>query len=89
MGKVLDEDVILIDGVATHNFVDIDFVRKKKMKTEKFAGFSVAIVKGDITPCNKVVKQVEFIIGDYKGTSNFYVFPTGGLPHGAWGTMIL
>lgn len=58
LGKVLNEDVVvLIDGGATHNFVNESFVQKKNIKTTNFAGFNVATGKGEISPCSRVVKQ--------------------------------
>jgi len=80
-GEVVGEKVIvLVDGGATHNFVDEKFVGRKKLKAEPFGGFNVVTGKnGNIVPCNKMVRKLDLRFKDYT-VDDFFVFPVGGTP---------
>lgn len=88
-GKVGEDNVVvLIDGRATHNFIDAEFVGKKKLKSEIFSGFRVFNVNGQISLCDQVVKQVKISFGDYSVVDDFYVY-SGGIPHAVLGVQWL
>lgn len=56
-GKVAEDQIImLIDGGATLNFIDADYVTRKKLTAESFASFKVANANGQISICDQVVK---------------------------------
>lgn len=77
--KILGEKVItLIDGGATHNFIDEEFVARKKLKLELFAGFNVATGNGNLVPCNKYVTNLKIEFDGHSIEEDFYVFPLGG-----------
>ena len=43
-GVVLGQrDLVLVDGVYTHNFIDVEMVEKIKIPSEPFDGFTVVI----------------------------------------------
>jgi hypothetical protein len=35
-----------VDGGATHNFIDVALVKKRKIPAEEFEGFNVAVADG-------------------------------------------
>lgn len=73
--------IVLINGGATHNFIDEGFVVKKKLKTNSFVGFNVAIGSGNVLPCKRVVPQLKVELDNYTAVNDFYVFPMGSVPH--------
>ena len=42
----------LIDGGATHNFIDSSWVAKRGIQTKKFEGFTVAVDGNSSMECN-------------------------------------
>ena len=43
---------ILVDGGATHNFIDSTLLEKRKLPTESFEGFTVIIPRNHTMECN-------------------------------------
>lgn len=80
----------MIDGGATHNFIDEEFV-EKDLKTIEFEGFHATVVEnGNIAPCNRVIDKLRVSLGSYSLISDFYVFLFGrAATNGAWGTMVV
>jgi hypothetical protein len=63
----------LIDGGATHNFIDVAWVARRWMATEDFEGFSVAMVDGYNVSCTKKISKLTVTLGNYTLTDDFYV----------------
>lgn len=72
--------LVLIDGGATHNFVNEKLATAKKMKIEPFSGSDVIVENGNITPCKNVPKM-KVSLKDYTIEDDFFIFPLGDSPH--------
>ena len=58
-GVVLGERAsFLVDGGATHNFIDANMVEKRKLPTETFDGFVVVIPNHDIMQCKTWIPKL-------------------------------
>jgi hypothetical protein len=64
----------LIDGGATHNFIDASLVSRQELQTEEFEGFDVAVVDGHTVECLDKVPNLEMKLGNYTVRDTFYVF---------------
>jgi hypothetical protein len=63
----------LVDGGATHNFVDASLVARRGLQTEEFEGFTVAVADGYTMTCLDRVPDLEVKLGNYTMTDTFYV----------------
>ena len=66
-------DSVLVDGGATHNFIDVEMEEKRDIPTEPFDGFTVAIPYHNTMQCNTWVPKLQVTIGNYNFVDNFYV----------------
>jgi hypothetical protein len=65
--------ITLIDGGATHNFIDASLVSRRALQTEKFEGFDVAVADGHTVECLDKVPNLEMKLGNYTVRDTFYV----------------
>jgi hypothetical protein len=65
--------IALIDGEATHNFIDASLVSRRALQTEEFEGFDVAIEDGHTVECLDRVPDLEIKLGNYTVRNTFYV----------------
>jgi hypothetical protein len=63
----------LVDGGATHNFIDASLVARRGLRTEEFEGFHVAVVDGYTMSCLDMIPDLEVKLGNYTLTDTFYV----------------
>jgi hypothetical protein len=63
----------LVDGGATHNFIDASLVARRGLHTEEFEGFHVAVVDGYTMTCLDMIPDLEVKLGNYTLTDTFYV----------------
>ena len=63
----------MIDGGATHNFIDFAWVAKRGIQTEKFEGFTVAVAGNSSMECNYWIPKLNVALGNYQMTDSFYV----------------
>ena len=71
-GVVLGQrDSVLVDGGATHNFINAYMVEKRKIPIEPFDGFTVVIPGHNTMQCKTWVLQAT--IGNYTFVDSFYV----------------
>jgi hypothetical protein len=63
----------LIDGEATHNFIDVALVARRHMATEDFEGFSVVVADGFTMTCMQNNSRLVVTLGNYTLTDYFYV----------------
>ena len=66
-------DSVLVDGGATHNFIDVEMVEKRNMPSEPFDGFIVVIPGHNTMQCNTWVPKLQVTIGNYNFVDSFYV----------------
>jgi hypothetical protein len=65
--------IALIDGGATHNFIDASLVSRRALQIEKFEGFDVAVANGHTVECLDRVPNLEVKLGNYTVRDTFYV----------------
>jgi hypothetical protein len=65
--------ITLIDGGATHNFIDASLVSRWALQTEEFEGFDVAVADGHTVECLDRVPNLEMKLGNYTVRDTFYV----------------
>jgi hypothetical protein len=61
----------LIDGGATHNFVDVALVTKRKIPLVDFEGFNVVVADGYNMECTQRIRELEVTLGNYTLTNEF------------------
>jgi hypothetical protein len=64
---------VLVDGGATHNFIDASLVAQRGLRTEDFEEFTVAVANGYTMTCLDMVPDLEVNLGNYTLTNTFYV----------------
>jgi hypothetical protein len=64
---------VLIDGGASHNFIDAALVNKRHIPTVEFDGFLVEVAGGRTMPCDRYIPQMSLTLGRYNLTQDFYV----------------
>jgi hypothetical protein len=65
--------ISLIDGGATHNFIDTSLVSRQALQTEEFEGFDFAVEYGHTVECLDRVPNLEMKLGNYIVRDTFYV----------------
>jgi hypothetical protein len=65
--------ITLIDGGATHNFIDASLVSRWALQTEEFEGFDVAVANGHTMECLDRIPNLEMKLGKYTVRDTFYV----------------
>jgi hypothetical protein len=63
----------LVDGGATHNFIDIALVTRRKILVEDFKGFNVVVADGYNMTCTQRMRGLEVTLGNYTLIDGFYV----------------
>jgi hypothetical protein len=64
---------VLVDGGASHNFIDASLVERKGITTEAFEGFSVIILGENTLNCTRYVPRMTLNLGNYEITDEFFV----------------
>jgi hypothetical protein len=64
---------VLVDGGASHNFIDSSLVERKSIAAESFGGFSVVIPGENTLDCTRYVPRMTLNLGNYMLTDDFYV----------------
>lgn len=64
---------MLIDGGATHNFIDRTLVERRGLPTEEFEGFTVAVAGGGRMECTRWIPKLNITLGNYSLTNDFLV----------------
>ena len=64
---------VLVDGGATHNFIDSSLVERRRLLIESFEGFTVVIPGNNTMECNRWIPNMQVNISDYTVKEIFYV----------------
>ena len=65
--------MVLVDGGATHNFIDVALVERRKLQAETFDGFTVIIPGNNSMDYTKWIPKLQVTIGNHIITEIFYV----------------
>ena len=64
---------VLIDGGATHNFIDRTLVERRGLPTKKLEGFIVVVAGGGRMECTRWIPKLNITLGNYNLTNDFFV----------------
>jgi hypothetical protein len=64
---------MLIDGGASHNFIDVAMVERRCIPTVDFEGYLVEVAGGRMMACDIYIPHMSFTLGRYTLTHDFYV----------------
>jgi hypothetical protein len=64
---------VLIDGGASHNFIDSTLLQRRHIPTVEFEGFKVEVVEGSTMPCNRYISGMKLTLGRNDLAHDFYV----------------
>jgi hypothetical protein len=57
---------VLIDGGASHNFINATLLKRRHIPTVEFEGFKVEVVGGSIMPCNRYIPGMKLTLGRHE-----------------------
>jgi hypothetical protein len=57
---------VLIDGGASHNFIDSALLKRRHIPTVKFEGFKVEVAGGSTMPCDKYIPGMKLTLGRHE-----------------------
>ena len=64
---------VLIDGVASHNFIDSALLQRRHIPMVGFEGFKVEVVGGTTMPCDKYILGMKLTLGRHELIQDVYV----------------
>lgn len=64
---------VLIDGGASHNFIDVSMVERRRIPTTQFEGFLDEVAGGRTMACDRYIPQMSLALGRYTLVQDFYV----------------
>ena len=64
---------VLIDGGATHNFIDRKLVERRGLPIEEFEGFTVVVARGGRMECTRWILKLHITLGNYNLSDDFFV----------------
>ena len=64
---------MLIDGGASHNFINMSMVERKHIPTVDLEGFLVEVAGGRTIAYDKYISQMSLTLGRYTLIQDFYV----------------
>ena len=64
---------MLIDGGATHNFIDRKLVERRGLPTKEFEGFIVVVAAGGHMECTRWIPKLHITLGNYNLSDDFFV----------------
>jgi hypothetical protein len=57
---------VLIDGGASHNFIDAALLKRRHIPIVEFEGFKVEVAGGSTMPCNKYIPGMKLTLGRHE-----------------------
>jgi hypothetical protein len=64
---------VLIDGGASHNFIDATLLKRRHIPTVEFEGFKVEVVGGSTMPCDRYIPSMKLTLGRHELIQDIYV----------------
>jgi hypothetical protein len=64
---------VLIDGEASHKFIDSTFLKRRHIPTVEFEGFRVEVAGGCTMPCDRYIPGMKITLGRHDLAQDFYV----------------
>jgi hypothetical protein len=64
---------VLIDGGASHNFIDSTLLQRRHIPTVEFEGFKVEVAGGSTMPCNRYIPGMKLTLGRHDLVQDVYV----------------
>jgi hypothetical protein len=64
---------VLINGGASHNFIDSTLLQRRHISTVEFEGFKVEVAGGSTMPCNRYIPRMKLTLGRHDLAQDFYV----------------
>jgi hypothetical protein len=64
---------VLIDGGASHNFIDSALLQRMHIPTVKFEGFKVEVAGGSTMSCNRYIPGMKLTLGRHDLVQDVYV----------------
>ena len=66
-------ETVLVDGGASHNFIDIAMFERRHIPTMDFEDVLVEVAGGRTMACDRYIPQMSLTLGRYTLTQDFYV----------------
>jgi hypothetical protein len=57
---------VLIDGGASHNFIDSALLKRRHIPTMEFEGFKVEVAGGSTMPCDRYIPGMKLTLGRHE-----------------------
>jgi hypothetical protein len=64
---------VLIDGGASHNFIDLALLKRRHIPTVGFEGFKVEVAGGSTMPCDRYIPGMRLTLGGHELVQDVYV----------------
>jgi hypothetical protein len=64
---------VLIDGGASHNFIDAALLKRRHIPTEEFEGFKVEVAGGSTMPYDRYIPGMKLTLGRHELVQDVYV----------------
>jgi hypothetical protein len=64
---------VLIDGGASHNFIDAALLKRRHIPTVEFEGFNVEVAGGSTMPYNRYIPGMKLTLGRHELVHDVYV----------------
>jgi hypothetical protein len=64
---------VLIDGGASHNFIDAALLKRRHIPTVEFEGFKVEVAGGSTIPCDRYIPGMKLTLGRHELIQDVYV----------------
>jgi hypothetical protein len=65
--------LVLIDGGASHNFIDSTLLKRRHIPTVEFEGFKVEVAGGSTMPCDRYIPGMKLTLGRHALVQDIYV----------------
>jgi hypothetical protein len=64
---------VIIDGGASHNFIDVALLKRRNIPTVEFEGFKGEVASGSTMPCKKCIPGMKLTLERHELFQDVYV----------------